>query len=418
MPTIQSRSRTQIRQSIGLILGALDISDGSAVHRADDTGGTLTIRDNSLTFGSIDEHKGKWVVPVGTTDSGQIRKVEAFDPGARALTVSVAFSSQTDTNFEYELWSEDYPPPLVHDHINQALLDVTRKGMVPSDTTYVRTGQGIYAFDLPTAMVGVQEVFRRADAKTRVINNCDDSWSGPQTNVTVTADGEDKREGAASARLSIAAAFTTGQVANDTFGTLDIRGYTHVEGWAKSTVATDSDTLDLILNDTTSSGETLSVPALGADSWTYFREALSRPEVDSGVIRLRIDSNSDFGAAYLYFDDVRALRDRSEVWERIHPRFWSLNRDTRQIMFTPEGVDAYSLFRISGRRLPDLLTNDTDICEVDPNYVIHRTAASLLRLRPLDREKAALADRMEQLAQSAMARMETPRPGCRWIDVN
>ena len=416
MPVTQQRSRKQIRQSVGLVLGALDMSDGVLEKRADDSGGLLTIRDNSLIFGTRDEHKGKWVQPVGTTDSGETRQVQESRVADRALVMNLQFSSQTDTNFVYELWKSEYPPALVHEFINMAITDVTRKGSVPTDTTYLHTGGNIYTFYLPATMTGVQDVFMRESFEGIVLNNCDDSFANPQANVTVVADGQDKREGSASNRLTIAAAFTTGQVANDTFGAVNISGMTHVEAWVKSTVATDTQSLDIVLN---SSGvEQLSLPALGADSWTYLRLPLANPESDSAITSVRLHADSDFGAAVVWQDGIRAVRDRSETWGRIHTRFWRLNRDQRQIVFQPDAVSDYALLNVVGVRVPDLLTSDTDICEVDSQYVVNKTAAALLRLRAADPVAQGRANTLETLAQQALVRMETPRPAVRWVDQN
>ena len=425
-PVTQQRQRFQIRQSIGVALGALDTFDGSLTHTADDTGGVNTIRDNSLAFGSRDNHRGKWVVATGATDSGEIRRVSESDPDARELRVSVGFTSQTDTSFSYELWDADVSPIMVHDFINQAIADVTRKGSVPVTDSSIHLGGDIYNFPLPSDMVGVQRVESRSAFRSKTVRNLDAVMANPQTNVTVAADTEDFREGSASNKITIAAGFSTGQVINDTFTAIDLSGMTHLEGWAKTNLATTASTLDLFLNDT--STEQLSLPALTADTWTWFSLALNNPESDTAIATFGLKSDSDWGgssATVVWLDGVRASRDGSQVYKRLHRRFWDIEPGERRIEFEKSAVPGYDagLIRLTGRRVPALLSSDTDICEADSNFVIDSVVARMLRARTnisADRRDAAAleADRREARAQMTLARMETPRPSVVWSDAN
>ena len=74
MPTIQGRTRKELRQSIGYNLGAMRL--GSATG----TGSTTTIIDASLTtvIGGNDDHIGKWIVFTSDGNDGDIARVTDY----------------------------------------------------------------------------------------------------------------------------------------------------------------------------------------------------------------------------------------------------------------------------------------------------------------------------------------------------
>jgi len=426
MPVTQARTRKQVRQSIGLALGGFDLSDGAIEHTADDTGSLVTIHDSSLLFGSNNEHRGKWVVStVVATDSnaGLIRRVWESSPDARELRLATPLLKETDSSFTYELWRADMPPQMVNEMMNRYISNITRKGSVPTQDISIHLGGNIYNFPLPSNMIGVQTVSYRESVVSESVRPCDAAWANPQSNVTAAADSEDLREGNSSCKLTIADAFSlgTGLVANDTFTALDLSGYTHIEFWMKSTAATDSAAYDLFLNDT--STEQLSVPAMSANTWTYHQVALANPQSDSAIATIGIKADSDPGAVTIWIDDVKAIRSGTEAWTSVHRDFWRVEKDDRRLELDPSGLPGYAsgLLRLKGLRVPALLSNDSDICEVDPEYVVHSVVAEVLRATAdltgdQRNAKAIEASRREAMAVSALVRSETPVPTPRWVD--
>ena len=93
MPIIQSRTRKEIRQSIGDHLGAVTISTTTSAGN----GGGTTLVDTTL-IGSDDEHIGKHVV----TSAGSIVRVSDFTSSSGTLTFASAASEQIAEDTEYE----------------------------------------------------------------------------------------------------------------------------------------------------------------------------------------------------------------------------------------------------------------------------------------------------------------------------
>ena len=427
MPVTQARTRKQVRQSIGLALGGFDLSDGAIEHTADDTGSLVTIHDSSLLFGSDNEHRGKWVVStVVATDSnaGLIRRVWESSPDARELRLATPLKKETNTSFTYELWRADIPPQMVNEMMNRYISNITRKGSVPTQDISIHLGGNIYNFPLPSNMIGVQTVSYRESVVSESVRPCDAAWANPQTNVTAAADSEDLREGNSSCKLTFADAFgSTGEAANDTFTALDLSGYTHIEFWMKSTLATDTNSYDLFLTSASTKEEELAVPAMSANTWTYHQVALANPQSDSAIDKIGIAAGSDPVTSTIWIDDVKAIRSGTEVWTSVHRDFWRVEKDDRRLELDPSGLPGYAsgLLRLKGLRVPALMSNDSDICEVDSEYVIHSVVAEVLRATADltgDRRnaKAIEASRREALAMSALVRSETPVPTPRWVD--
>ena len=116
MPTIVGRTREQLRQAIGYNCGAIYVSDASAV------GLTTTIVDNTL-IGGTDNYKGNYIIATSGTNDGEITRVASFT--GTTLTVSPPFGVATPSGMTYEMFTPPYNPLLLHELINQALLDAT-----------------------------------------------------------------------------------------------------------------------------------------------------------------------------------------------------------------------------------------------------------------------------------------------------
>ena len=100
--------------------------------------------------------------------------------------------------------------------------------------------------------------------------------------------------------------------------------------------------------------------------------------------------------------------------------FWRVDAARRNFSLTDDARLPYARLRVTGVRAPALLESDSHICEVNTQYVINSTAASLLRSRSDTRgatRDAAMqqADLFEQIAQTQRLRMNTPA-NIRWVD--
>lgn len=428
MPVTFGRTRKQLRQSIGLTLGAINQDDGTIESSPSGTGSSADeIVDSALQFGGTDEHRGKWVVATDSNSSVYIRRVASFTTDTAAgssytLRVTVDFPRVTDTGWTYELWDEDMPPTLVHEFIDQAFTEITRKGSVSFTSDSIHTGGNVTSFSLDSAWTGLQEVEWRNRYTGEQIASLDTAPSTANPNVSISTDTEDYREGSGSAEFTIGAGVGSSVAyGTSSFSAIDMRGYTHVEGWIKSNAAITSSHSVIKLFQGSSAKETLPLPALNADSWTWFSVALANPEIDSGITSLRFFTGSSGGSSeVLHFDDITAHRDGAEKYRKLARKFWSVDKANRKLVIQQDAHVPYAKLQITGVRKPNLLTTDSAVSEIPANFVINSATAKALRARG-DRRgnnrdaSYEQADRYEQLAQVQRTRMGSPN-NLRWLD--
>jgi hypothetical protein len=415
MAVLIGQTRTELRQSVGYEYGGL------LTQTATSAGSTSTFVDAELE-NTDDYINGRFWYGTSGTNSGAQRVVNDYTGSTTTGTlrgdVLAAVVADGDT---YELWDNDINPRRVHDSINRAIRAIPRKGSPPLKDISIHTSTHTNAYDIPTNVVGLTGVDVRLNNTRRTIDNCDSVWSElVDSNVTATADTEMKRQGSASNKYVLAAGLGAGDIiATNSIESTDFSKYTHMEFFIYSTVATSAGDLQLLLDDTAQCAsplETLDVPALTADTWTWVRVALANPESDTAIISVGLKHTVDIGAATIYLDGIETTVADSGDWVPVHRRGWKVDKDARQIIFNfdivPSGGD-YALVKLNGVKKPTELTTDSTTCDVEPEYIIYKATAILLRSRgdrrDANRDAAFLeADRYEALALDALSRQQLP----------
>ena len=123
--------------------------------------------------------------------------------------------------------------------------------------------------------------------------------------------------------------------------------------------------------------ETLSVPALSADTWTFCRVALSNPESDTAIISVGLEYDADLGAATIWLDDISVVKNDSAEWMKIPRNLWKIDKEAQDIILDnyAHGTARYNLLKIVGGDKPALLTTETATSEIDEQYIISRATA-------------------------------------------
>ena len=422
MSVLIPQSREELRGSIGRQYGGVEF------HTATSGGSTSTFVDSELENTDNYINGREWLGTSGTND-GALRIVDDYagstTTGTTRGDVLAATIADGDT---YELWDSDVKVASVHDAINRAIRSIPRKGAPVLSDTSLHSSTAIKTFTIPTATVGISQVQIRVNHTEKVLHNADSAWDelGTVGSVTTTQDPEDRREGAGSNKMVVAAGAAAGiTLASTDISSLDISRMTHAEWWMKSTVATSAGDLQLILSATASAGtetELLSVPALVADTWTYVRVALANPEDDTAIISVGLKYTTDIGAAVIWVDSVRSTVDNSGDWLAIHRNFlrWDMDARTFSIDYhnAPSG-SSYALIKLLGVKKPTELNADATECDVSPEYIINQATANLYRARgdrrAGNRDAAMLeAQQYEALALNALQGQSAPS-GVLWI---
>ena len=371
MPVIQGRTRKQLRQSIGYSLGAMQT--GTTY----DAGSTTTLI--SLTFtGGDDNHNGKWITVFDTSnsDSAETRLVSDYTASAYRITLGQALSFATVAGDTYELWDMPYNPSIIDEFINQSIISITGNAYDPIENLALH-GDGYQArFDIPSNISMIRKIEYRDKVSSTRIHACNATFDEKTDgDFTQSLDTKDKKQGAQSLKMVIASGASAGDFVTDSITSKDISKYDYIEMWVKSTVATSAGNLKLLLDDTASCGsplETLSIPALSANTWTFVRMALANPNTDTAIISVGLEYDSDLGACTVWIDDIVAVENDTAEWVTLPRRLWRVDKESRDLVLVREGHDevGYSLMKITGGDKPALLTSDTDTTEVDENFII------------------------------------------------
>ena len=421
MAVIVGQTREELRKSIGHNLGAIRVGTMTS------SGSTSTGVDAEMPNANDHENGNHLVFTSGTND-GAIRIQTSYVGSSSTFTtrgdVLAASTADGDT---YESWDEDMPPARVHDMIDRAVRTITRKGAPPSTDISLHTYRDRRNYEFPTAFVGLQHLNYRSSYTWTSIHNCNTVFDElVDTDVTASADGEDYASGNSANKFVLAAGLgATDIIASDNISSLDLSGYDTVEFWIKSSVALTAGQLRLRLSASASAAATteeLAIPVTAANTWTRHQVALANPQSDTAIISVGVIHTSDIGAATVWLDEVRAFVEDSSIWSRVSRANYTRDKDRRELVLNGTGYNQtrYSLLKMEGYKKPTALTADSSTCDVEPEYLIMRTTAWLMRARGnryAGRREADWleAERLEGLAELWMSRQRLPQ-GTIWVD--
>ena len=372
MPALAGRTREQLRVSVGRNLGAVFV--GTTTSTASDA---TSVLDTSLRGGD-NQHNGKYVVATSGTNDGEKSRANDYAASTNDITVSPAFGATVPSGMTYELWNEPYDPVEIEEFLNEAILDATGRVYDPEESVALFADGNQARFDLPSEFNMVNKIQYRHKVSSTRIHDCGSTFDErTDGDFTQSLDTKDKKQGSQSLKMVIADGASAGDFVTDSITSKNISGYDTIEMWVKSTVATSSGNLKLLLDDSASCAspiETLSIPALSADTWTFVRMSLSNPETDTAIISVGLEYDSDLGACTVWIDDISAVANDTAVWSLAPHTLWSIDKESQDLVLTETGRKSigYSLLKLTGGSNPSIMTADSDVCEVDNWFVICR----------------------------------------------
>ncbi len=381
----QSRNRLEMRQSIGRNLGIVLI--GAITSGGADT---TSVIDTTNLRGGDDEHNDKQILifdPAGSIVAGEIRRVTDYASATQDLTTT-AFSATTTANDDYELWETPWLISDVNDSINQAIMAATDDSLQVKETEANYTDTDIYEYDWLSSYVGIHTVeYVRSIGVEKLIHKCDAAWDElVDGDVTASLETGIKKEGSGSLKLVCAAGLGAGDIAaTDDISSVDLSTTDKLEIWVYPTVALDAGDWQVLLDDTAQCAsplESLNIPASSASTWTKHIISLANPETDTAIISVGLKQVTDKGAMTLYADDIKAVKSTSRIYEELNTAYWSIVKGTTNyVKITPTGLGVTgrpTQVRLTGYKLPALLTDDSTDSEIDPDYIIAQATGQLL----------------------------------------
>ena len=426
MAQFQSRTRLQIRQSIGRNIGNVIVSEATS------TVDTTSLIDTlELSEYADDDLIGRQVMiydAAGSIVDGEVSKV-TDNAGSTGDATCNAFTASIADGDKYEMW-DVFKIADVNDAIDQAIEKVSKGAQQKKQTTSAFTQSGIYEYNCLSGFNGVHTVEYVSSVGTEVeIDDCDSAWTAG-TNATVTADTTYKQEGSACNKIVIASGASTSEViAYNTFSALDLSGCDELEISILSTVALTAGYLQLRLDDTAGGGsavESLAIPATSANTQTRHKITLANPLSDTAIVRAEIYQVTDVGACTIYIDYIKAVKSTSRIHKELNPEQWFIVKgSTPYLGLTPSGLSVTgnpTLLRLTGYQNPSMLSADSSTSEVNPDWVIAYCTGMLLMSHPKS-SQLKIPNRL-QMAQWWLAEASKKEPSTRtqiasntkWVD--
>ena len=385
MPVIQGRTREQLRQDVGHALGAIHVSSASS------NGTTGTLIDNTLVIGGDDTFNGKWIRFTSGDDDGAIRRVTDYTASSYTMDLLPALDASSTSGDTYEMWDEEYPPARIDSFINQAITDATGHAYDPIENITLH-GDGYQTrFDIPSNIDMISKIEYRKDVSMKRLHACGTTFDEvtTPTGFTQSVDTQDRKQGTQSLKISLAAGASAGAFIADSITSTDLSKYDTIEMWIKVTgigSALVAGNIKLHLDDGTvaadgSDKESLNLPAISPDTWTFARMALNNPESDTAIASVGLEHDADLGAGVtIFIDDIVAVATDTAEWEILDRRNWKIDKEARDLVLLREGHKklGYSLIKIVGGDKPALMTSDSDTTEISDSYIISMATALAL----------------------------------------
>ena len=201
--------------------------------------------------------------------------------------------------------------------------------VVASVFAYVVLSAGIFAANaskdavssgVDTAASSIELVgSMKADGVAATVLSTADSTANWTTSgsVTLASETDDRKEGTASIKLTVAGGFTTGLIASeDLASTVDLSGHYAAGLWIKSDTTLASGVLKLLLDDSAGCGspeESLDVGALTAATWTKVHRNVSDASALTAVACTGLSAAVDPGAVVLLVDLIEGPPEVQKV---------------------------------------------------------------------------------------------------------
>ena len=387
---LQARTREQIETAIGYNLGA-------EVIEADAAGTTTTLLTDDV-FAAADTRNGWWILfTSGANNRGEIRRITgtSIASGRTTLTWIGAVTDATASPDTALILPPEYRPEAIREFINNAIIEATGKVFDPEESLAFHGDGNLARFALPTEFAMLHSVYYRSSFPSKLLSAADATWTtSTDADITQLADTEDRRKGGASLRLTIAAGASANDFVGQDISSTNLRNMTHLELWIKSTFAAVSADYHILLDDTAGGGsavETLAIPALTANTWTYVRIALANPQDDGAIVNIRFRYTTDVGAATVWLNDIKAVNNNDSVWTKVHKDLWSIDREARDLVLSESGrsVVGYARLKLVGGDNPALLSAATTASEIDDEFIIARVTEMALLTNAGGRESDA-----------------------------
>ena len=379
---IQSRTRVQIRESIGY-----NLADMTLVESTSTIDTASLIASYGLAKGGDDEYNGRQVylvTKVGSIALAEKSFISDFAASTFDATCTPVFTASITDGDIFEMWRV-FLVEEINDAINQAIMDVTDDCIQIKEINNVWTESGKYEYDALSSFVGLNKVeYVRSTGIDHTIDKAEVAWTSG-TGTTTTADTGFKKEGNASSKNVVVSVGTNTILCYEDISSIDISDADKVEFWMYSSIALTAGQLQIKLSASAAIAadtEAIDIPAMDAATWYRHSLSLANPQDDTAIISVGIYQVANVADFTFYVDDVRAVNNATKEWLTINPDMWRIAKNSTNYLHLDRSALSLTRnptqLRLTGYQIPSLMTADSDSCEIDPAFIIAKVTGRLL----------------------------------------
>jgi hypothetical protein len=387
--TLYAVYRYELRHSIASACGDLILvtPDSGGAGKTDLVDANLPEADDFYNYWSLGFYAGDNI--------DLIRAVTDWVLNTHTLSFA-AVTAQVDTADLAELHRK-FTMEQYNDAINRAIRRSQRFFKYPNvDETLhfmaYKLGESRYMqreYSIPSGFDYITDVWVESTQRY-ALEGCDEEWTDVDTDVTQEVDDNDYQEGGASLKFTIAATIANGDVIayKDFSSAEDLSPYKKICFWIKVSTEVAAADLCLLLDNTAGCGtpvETISLPALVANTWTFVECTLANPYSDTAILSVGFEYNANKQANVMWVDDIRAVLDGQPRFDYpLDRRSWSIvHASTPKLKLHEEvGITPGKTLRLEGWTHQAILDSDADTCAVPPDFIIQQALAYLHQSKP------------------------------------
>jgi len=267
-------------------------------------------------------------------------------------------------------------------------------------------------YDIPAGFDYIKDVFIEA-SQTHGLIDCEEVWTDLDAAVTAALDTKDYQEGSNSIKFTVADTISNGDVigSKDLSAAEDLSVYKKISFWIKASSAVAAKDLELLLaaNSAVETPiETIELPALVANTWTFVQSTLAAPASDTAILSIGLEYDDNKKANTIWIDDIRAVLDGQPRFDKpLDPRSWSIVHDTTPLLKLNMGVGITpgKALRLTGQTHQAVLSLDATACAVPPEFIVQQALAFLYQSKPEYAEEMKLAQALADMEKSKMRTM-------------
>jgi len=357
-----------------------------------DSGGATTIVDANL----VDEDD-YWnhhsLIFYAGDNVGKIRTVSDWEHDTNTLTfatVTTAVDTEDLAEIHIKFTATRYNQ-VINDAIDMAadffLIPAVDETLVLSVWKKGSAGRAMKReYDIPAGFDYIDKIIMET-TQTKQLIDCEEVWSDVDAAVTAALDDDDYQQGNNSLQFTVADTISNGDViaSKDLDAAVDLSMYQKISFWMKVTSAVAAADLELLLAADSAVAtpiETIELPVIAANTWTFVRCTLATPELDTAILSIGFEYDANKKANVIKVDIIGAVLEGQpffgEDGEFDH-RDWSIVKDTTpKIKFRKDvSLTPGKALRLEGQTHQAVLSEETDTCAVPPEYILMQACAML-----------------------------------------